>query len=153
DAATNVPVMGNGDSGVSGAAVASRKTPIASRVFARAEPPTRITPVVPAQVPEVTDGMPRFISPPIEAPPPNPLPTAVAPASGGAGNAGGFKPLFKLLAPVAHTAPPEQPPHHGRHARAERDEGDAERLERAGGTGRALDKATRKKMEGFFGAD
>src|SRR5262245_53777196 len=134
DAARSVPSSGSGDSRASGSAVMSDKTPVAAKVLTRAKPPTPLMPAVPAPVPEVTDGMLRFISPPIEAPLPKPLPTA--PASDGAPNAGGFKPLFKRLAPLARTTPP-----------------DAERAARAGGTGRALDEATRTKMEGFFGAD
>src|SRR5262245_6072200 len=100
-AATNVPSTGNGDSGVSGAAVPSGKTPSADKVLARAEPPSPITPAVPAPVPEVTGGMPRFISPPIEAPAPKPLPTARPAAAVPLPLATpvGFKPMFKRLQP------------------------------------------------------
>src|SRR5262245_21697677 len=71
----NVPST-DGDSRVSGSTVASGKLPIADKVFARAASPTTLTPTVPAPAPIVTDGMPRFISPPIHAPAPKPLPAS-----------------------------------------------------------------------------
>src|SRR5262245_27221443 len=136
-AASDVPSHGNGDSRMSGSAVTS-KASVAEKVLARAEPPTQITPAVPAPIPEITGGMPRFMSPPIQAPAPRPLPTArvAAPAPLPQAAAGGFRPMFKRLGPPSRETPR-----------------DGAMTLPAGGTGRPLDEATRRHMEQFFAAD
>jgi len=135
-AAKNVPSTVNGDSRMSDSSVTSGKMPTTDKVLARAAPPMPITPAVPAPLPMVAEGMPRFISPPIYAPAPKPLPPAVAPALVHPATASGFKPMFNRLAPSARTT-----------------SADAQVLAPAGGAARPLDEATRRHMEGFFGTE
>ena len=109
----------------------------AAQDVAEVEP---VPPKAPGPERYVTDAVPRFIAPPLQTPEPTPfaraLPIAARPAAG----ATRFQPLFKLM---------EKSPARARESESAK----AARIRAESGAGRALEAATRRQMEDFFGAD